>query len=805
MSVGTMAEPLRKLKKMRGRSWDELVTRGSQVFSAYGEKLGFGDHVPDDIEFAKLIDSKYNGASMSPESLWQQFFLNCDETFFPAFKDQFRSAETFVETFGKKARERFLRSADLILDGRIDLLGITNIYIGTEIDWHYEPISGKRSPIKHWKEFDELDSSETGDKKVLWELNRHQHFFTLGVAFWLTKDERYAKAFAGQIDSWIDQNPPGQGVNWASSLEVAYRAMSWLWAFQLFRHAEAFSIELFSKAVKYLYLHGRHIERYLSKYYSPNTHLTGEALGLYYLGTQLPFLTRAEHWRKVGEDILMGEVTRQIYDDGVYFEQSTWYQRYTVDIYLHFIVLRAAFNNEPGGAPASELEKRLQAALEFMMYVTRPDGTTPMIGDDDGGRLLPLTGAAPDDHRGTLAAGAALFGRGDMKSVAGDASQEVFWLLGANGLASYTTLIAEEPDAASKAFEAGGYYAMRDGWLDTDNYLLIDCGDVGAMSGGHGHADALSVEMSLRGKTLLADSGTYTYHESKEMRDYFRSTKAHNTLTVDDRSSSEPGASFGWRSKANAEAVGWLSNDRFDFFEGRHDGYRRLGSADDHTRSILFLKQDYFIVRDHIKAAGDHEHSLNFHFTPAERTSLDTEGDFAAGDDWRIFTFGDGGRWQQNESWVSNNYGNKTNAPFLRFIAKGRGAQEFFSFVLPADGAEMPEVTEIEIEGGRAFAIFYRGYTDLFVFADNAGRMVRTELFDTNFKFTWARVARGENVPQEYVLVGGDRFEIDGFEVIGNAPAANSASIRRVGNDLYVRADGSAFRISLPQSFAGRS
>jgi hypothetical protein len=351
-----MAEPLRKLKKMRGRSWDELVTRGSQVFSAYGEKLGFGDHVPDDAEFSRLIDPKYNGAPMSPESLWQQFFLNSDETFFPAFKDQFRSAETFVETYGKKAKEHFLRSADLILDGRIDLLGITNIYIGTDIDWHFEPISGKRSPIKHWKEFDELDSAETGDKKVLWELNRHQHFFTLGVAFWLTKDERYAKAFAGQIDSWIDQNPPGQGVNWASSLEVAYRAMSWLWAFQLFRHAEAFSIELFSKAVKYLYLHGRHIERYLSKYYSPNTHLTGEALGLYYLGTQLPFLTRAEHWRKVGEDFLMGEVTRQIYDDGVYFEQSTWYQRYTVDIYLHFIVLRAAFNNEPGGAPRRNLK-----------------------------------------------------------------------------------------------------------------------------------------------------------------------------------------------------------------------------------------------------------------------------------------------------------------------------------------------------------------------------------------------------------------------------------------------------------------
>ncbi|HQY66491.1 MAG TPA: alginate lyase family protein [Pyrinomonadaceae bacterium] len=795
-----MAEPLQQLKKIRGRSWDELRTRSSQVFSAYGEKLGFGEHLPDDDDFAKLIDPNLSGSEWTADALWQQFFQNSDATFFPAFKDQFRSAETFVTTFGESARINFIKTADRILEGKIDLLGFKDLNVGVEIDWHFEPISGKQSPIKHWKEFDELDSTETGDKKVLWELNRHQHFFTLGVAFWLTKDERYAVAFADQLDSWMDQNPPGQGVNWASSLEVAYRAMSWLWAFQLFRHAEAFSIEIFAKALKYLYLHGRHIERYLSKYYSPNTHLTGEALGLYYLGTQMPFLTRAEHWRKVGEDILMEEVTRQIYDDGVYFEQSTWYQRYTVDIYLHFVVLRAAFNNEPSGAPTTELEQRLEAALEFMMFVTRPDGTTPIIGDDDGGRLLPLTGAAPDDHRGTLAAGAALFGRGDIKAIAGSASQEVFWLCGPNGLLSYSTLIVDEPQQTSKAFRTGGYYAMRDGWLNSDNYLLIDCGEVGAMSGGHGHADALAIDMALQGKTLLVDSGTYTYHESKEMRDYFRSTKAHNTLTVDDRSSSEPGSYFSWKSKADASANEWLSNDRFDFFEGEHDGYRRLEKPTDHSRSVLFLKQDYFLIRDFVKTTGVHEHSLNFHLDNAERPVLDTEGDFAAGDNWRIFAFGDGGRWQQDEGSISNIYGKKTVAPFLRFVAKGSGSQEFFSFILPGDFAVKPEVTELEIEGGRAFAIFYRGYTDLIVYADNAGKMVRTELFDTNFRFTWARVGPGESVPQEYVLVGGNRFEIDGFEVIGNSPSINSASIRRFGNDLYVRGEKDAFRISLPHT-----
>ncbi len=122
--------------------------------------------------------------------------------------------------------------------------------------------------------------------------------------------------------------------------------MSWIWAFHLFKNSDHFTPELFKKALKYLYLQGRHIERYLSTYYSPNTHLTGEALGLYYLGTQLPFFTRAKDWRKLGEDILLAEIEKQIHRDGVYFEQSTWYQRYTVDFYSHFCILRSLGGKE---------------------------------------------------------------------------------------------------------------------------------------------------------------------------------------------------------------------------------------------------------------------------------------------------------------------------------------------------------------------------------------------------------------------------------------------------------------------------
>ena len=182
------------------------------------------------------------------------------------------------------------------------------------------------------------------------------------------------------------QNPPGIGINWFSSLEVAFRLISWIWAFHFFRNSDCLTPEFFQKALKFIYCHGRHLEKYLSTYYSPNTHLTGEALGLYYLGTQFPFFKRAEHWQKLGEDILFAELDRQILPDGGYFEQTTWYHRYTTDFYTHFLILKTLNNGKSQKHLQEKLTTKIQSLFNFLMYLTRPDGTTPLIGDDDGGQ-----------------------------------------------------------------------------------------------------------------------------------------------------------------------------------------------------------------------------------------------------------------------------------------------------------------------------------------------------------------------------------------------------------------------------------
>src|SRR5262249_50358233 len=239
-----------------------------------------------------------------------------------------------------------LKTAEDALAGRLALLGHPNLDFGnpphSPIDWHLDPVSGKRASVSHWSRLHPLDPLNGGDPKVVWELNRHTHFVTLGQAYWLTNDNRFAEGFVDQVSAWIDANPVGRGINWASSLEVAFRSIAWLWALHMCVDSREVTPDFLARLLKSLIEHGRHIERYLSYYFSPNTHPTGDALGLFYLGLALPELNRSKGWRALGLRILLDQAPKQVRADGVYFEQTSYYHRYTTDFYTHLFALTRA-------------------------------------------------------------------------------------------------------------------------------------------------------------------------------------------------------------------------------------------------------------------------------------------------------------------------------------------------------------------------------------------------------------------------------------------------------------------------------
>src|SRR5205085_11345645 len=247
-------------------------------------------------------------------------------------------------------------------------------------------------------------------------------------------------------------------------------------------------------------------------------------------------------WRATGLRILVEQLPIHIRPDGVYFEQTTYYHRYTVDFYLHLMMLAGAMNLT---LPV-EVEAQLTKALDVLMWTTRPDGRAPLIGDDDGGRLIQLGARPGDDFRDTLATGATLMNRGDWKQVAGKAAAETLWLLGPEALRRFDAIPAQPPAGDAQAFSETGYFVMRDGWTEAASYAVIDCGPHGVQSCGHAHADQLAFEFAARGTTWLVDPGTFTYTGDAEMRDRFRSTAAHNTVTVDGEQQSTPAGPFAW-------------------------------------------------------------------------------------------------------------------------------------------------------------------------------------------------------------------------------------------------------------------
>ncbi|HEX8190095.1 MAG TPA: alginate lyase family protein, partial [Pyrinomonadaceae bacterium] len=670
-----MSRTIETIRKLKGRGLGELRERGAQKAAALAERRGWSAlaRLPDDEEFFRLL-----GARGGAPALLAEFRARPAAPFFASFEDLSATAAEFRRRWPAAEAELVAR-ADAAAEGRFDLLGHRGLDFGRPVDWLLNPASGRREPLAHWSTIEEVVPGAAGDKKVVWELNRHQHFVTLGRAYRATGDERYAEAFVEQLTSWAAANPPKLGPNWLSSLELAFRAISWLWALELFRDSPSLTPPAYLLALKLLYLHARHIETYLSTYSSPNTHLTGEALGLYYLGLLLPRFEGAARWRETGERILLAELDRHVRPDGVYFEQSSYYHRYTADFYTHLYVLAAA-----GGGRGPELGKlrgALTALLDHLMFLTKPDGTTPLFGDDDGGKLLSFDGRPAADFRAALSTGAALFARPDYKFVAAAPAAETLWLLGPEGLRAFDALEAAPPAGASRAFPDGGYYVMRDGWRADSDYLLVDCGPHGTLNCGHAHADALSFEVAARGRTLLVDPGTYTYTGSGELRDLFRSSAAHNTLVVDGESSSAPAGFFSWRHVARAEARAWHTHPRFDLFAGAHDGYARLADPVRHERLVLFVKGGYWVVYDRAGAVGAHRYDLNFHFAPDAAPSLvrdeggvelvREEGGPGAGLD--LYVFGAGGAWRREEGWVSGCYGERRAAPVYVHTAEARG------------------------------------------------------------------------------------------------------------------------------------
>jgi hypothetical protein len=497
-----------------------------------------------------------------------------------------------VARLDPQVRAAFSRQSDDAEHGLVALLGYEPLLVGSPPRWHREARSGTEAPRCHWSRIDHLDTTVVGDHKLLWELNRHQYLLAPAFCWLLDRDARRFELIQAHLASWLEENPPRHGVNWVSSLEVAYRAIAWCWLLWMLREAP-WDPDLRMRLLSSLEAHARHVERYLSTYFSPNTHLTGEALGLFYVGTVLSDSAEARRWRATGAAILEAAIGRQVLADGVYFEQASQYHRYTAEIYLHYLLLANASDFHV----SDSVREALGNLLSVLRSLASAAGRMPLLGDDDGGLLLPLDHRSPDDVRALLLAGAVALERPDLAPAEASPSF-AYWLCGIEKTDLVRAAPARVPDSLDVYFASGGLAVLRDGWDRSAAVGVIDAGPHGALSCGHSHADALALTLSLGATELFIDRGTLTYTGPE--RNEFRATVSHNTLEIDHASSVLPaGDAFRWLPGTLPRAQGVVcSSTHFSSFSGLAMGHVAGGRLSLHGRGVLHQRAGAWVVHD---------------------------------------------------------------------------------------------------------------------------------------------------------------------------------------------------------------
>jgi hypothetical protein len=511
---------------------------------------------------------------------------------------------------------------------------------------------------------------------IEWHILLHKFYYAPGLAraYTRTRETRYRQCFQELLDSWIEQVPVG----YIAADVTARRVQNWIYAWQLFdASVEEFGYGFKQKLEQSI---SDQVDYLMCNLAPARNHRTLELYAIFLASVAFPDLSNASAWRELSCREMLNNIGTDLLDDGVHCELATDYHHIVLRSYLLFYRLARANDVEL----PQWCDRRICQALDFSMHVHRPDGMIPALSDSDS-----------VDYRELLAWGAELFNRSDYAFVASS---------GAEGRA---------PEHASRTFETSGYAILRSAWdadepYDEARYLVFDAGPVGA--GNHGHFDALNIEVAASGRPLIVDPGRYTYHADVDYdwRTHFRSTRSHNTVTVDGCSQ----AIYQCRSGRNklieplpqAELVSDRLGSRIPYLCGRvsSPNYAAI-----HSREIWFPDTCYFVLRDQLRSTQSHHYELCFQLAPwvegqVNVRSLDGVTEISV-PGLIMLTLAEFSNVSIEPSWVSTRYGEKVAAPRI-CISRAGVDQDFFTVIYPYKYA--PPTTDVVNHGACTSFVF---------------------------------------------------------------------------------------------------
>ncbi|MCC5835949.1 MAG: alginate lyase family protein [Opitutales bacterium] len=419
------------------------------------------------------------------------------------------------------------------------------------------------------------------DKEWAWMLNRHLSFIDLIEAWEATGEGTYLDQLFKLWNDWLDSQPYPARHTFSAAwrpLEVSRRILdSWPQVYFRLPDDDPRSLQLRVRILASLLEHGDALDRFAS--FWGGNHLITEKTALVKLALVWPELKPSEGWLNKGVEELKQALENQTYPDGAHKELTYHYQRVTV---LHAQRLLALLKAAGKQSQAAEFSPLVESMWNYFILVMRPDGSGPLNNASD----LEWTGLHTEGIP-------EFFGRPDWQYILSR---------GAEG--------QRPKQPYSHFFPWAGHLVMRSGWDPQADWAFFHLGPRGTA---HDHDDHLHLSVFANGRSLLTDSGRYTYLPGP-WRDYFKGPRAHNLILVDGEGPLPQPHSVRRAMKAKVDiqddTVFAKGSNRFPAQVATGRGGAR------HERSVHYHSAGFWIVKDHLIASGSRKAEILWHFHP---------------------------------------------------------------------------------------------------------------------------------------------------------------------------------------------
>lgn len=456
---------------------------------------------------------------------------------------------------------------EALLKGFVTIFGYTWAWAPDGSCWHRAPDTGTLWPRRFFADIPIQSGNPCGDIRMAWEPSRLQHLVLLAMLAQQAEPAVRSAAVAAveaQLVSWVEANPFLMGIHYICPTECALRLLAVCHAMDALRPSALTSAPVWPAVLTLIAGHAELIRKRLSlRLITPHDTLAG-AVALIYAGSLFPEMDMAERWLAFGHYLLEEETPRHISHDGGSQEQGVGYLQFCTDLYGMVLAL---LDHRQSPVP-EKIRQVFARSRDFLdEFRNSIDGSLPPIGEGE------------DEH----------------------------------ALSPYMHFVhpTRPHSPGLSTFHLSGYSIIRG---RTRDRAIFDHGALGmAPRYTHGHADALSLFLQVGAQDVLIDPGTYTFTGHDEWRAYFRSTRAHNTVTIDGLDQAIQDGSLAWSLPFDTHLV-----YKDETPEGkitviaRHYGYKdRLGVT--HLRGVSYEPPGSWMIWDWLTGTGVHQVELNWH------------------------------------------------------------------------------------------------------------------------------------------------------------------------------------------------